>query len=95
MSRDNPPGAPTRSTEVEQEVAALIRHEEQLSKTVAELEQRLFKVLVPVGPDVSTTSGSSQTEPVRVPLADQLYNRNCGINRLNEQLQSIINRLEL
>lgn len=86
---------PTRSTEVEQEVNALIMHEEQLSKTVAELEQRLFKVLVPTGPEVSATSGSSQTEPVRVPLADQLHDRNRGANRLNEQLQSIINRLEL
>jgi hypothetical protein len=95
VSTQNTVGAPTRSTEVEQEVNALIRHEEDLAKTVVELEQRLFKVLVSVGPSNAEGSKSDQSEPVLVPLAEVLYDRNRNISSITNHLQSIINRIEL
>jgi hypothetical protein len=83
---------PTRISEVEQQVAALGRNEEELAKTIASLEERLYPVLVVDGLPGTTTNEPS---PVRVPLAETLNFRNEGFTSLTRRLQSIIDRIDL
>lgn len=79
--------------EVEQETLRLIGQEEVLSKQISELEMRLTPVLAQRAEMVQP--GSSQPEPVRVPLAEMLHQRVYQFSRLSDSLQSIINRIEL
>lgn len=83
----------TRSPEVSREMERLTRECEALNKNLDELETKLLTVLsIP-----KAVEGGSQSapEPVRVPLAQGIYDRAQHLSRVNDQLQSIINRIEV
>lgn len=64
------------------------------SERVGHLEERLGTVLAQRKPEGGQTE-TSAPEPVRVPLAQMIHEHMLAAARINEQLASIINRLEV
>lgn len=86
--------APTKVSDVEQELTVLNRNAEAVDLCVDQLEKRLACVLPPSVP-VGATSQTSQPRPVRVPLADMIEVANNRLHTALTRLNDIIARVEL
>lgn len=85
--------APIRTTEVQSAHEVLLKNCEELCMVVADLEQRLHPVLAQRAED--GVKEPSQPMPLRVPVAQMLYDRSGQIYSVTKALRSVIERLEV
>ncbi len=89
-----PSAAPdVRQPEVQQEFLRADQCASYIDKIVEELEAKLVAVLATRKLGGNEQSGNP--EPVRVPLAQNLYDHGSKLERIRERLDSILNRLEV
>lgn len=81
------------SGEVSREYEVMSKNLESLRSLVGDLESRLSPVLAARAEDAQ--AGSSQPEPVRVPLAQNLYLANVAMVEQEARIRSILSRIEL
>ncbi len=82
-----------RAPEVQQEFLRADQCASYIEKIADELEAKLVAVLA-----TRKIGGSEQPanpEPVRVPLAQNLYDLGSRLERIRERLDSVLNRLEV
>lgn len=82
-----------RSPEVSREMDNLISICEVLEKQVSALEVRLAPVIAQR--KEGDTDNQKNPEPVRVPLAQSIFERHRHLTTLSDQLHSIMNRIEV
>jgi len=83
-----------RPTEVQQEFAKVDEATGYIDKMMSELEERLSHSILAQRKEIKTESASTAPEPVRVPLAQSLYEHAVRLERIRERLSSILSRIE-
>jgi hypothetical protein len=83
-----------RQPEVQQEFLRADQCAGYIDKITEELEGKLVAVLA-TRKQLGGNEQSGNPEPVRVPLAQNLYELGSRLERIRERLDSILNRLEV
>ncbi len=87
------PTQPVRTTEVQGAHEVLVKNCEELSMVIAELESRLHPVLAQ---RLEGQANSPSTpEPIRVPIAQMIYERSEQVYLNVKAIRSILDRLEV
>ena len=87
--------ATDRALEVQQEFAKIEETAQHIDKCVNELETRLgSSILAQRRETQGAAGGPSAPEPVRVPLAQKLYEHGRVLERIREHLSSMLDRIE-
>lgn len=83
-----------RVTEVSQEFTRAEEVTAYIEKCVEELEAQLGRSILAQHKNGAGQADTKNPEPVRVPLAQSLYEHSSRLERIRERLSSILNRLE-
>lgn len=83
----------TRQSQVNEAMDRLMKSIGACQETLEQLTQRLAPILVSCPPEVEKVHGVPT--PVRAPLADVLHDRANSVDRMTQQIQSLLNRCEL
>lgn len=87
------PGVAVRQSEVEREFTRVDEITAYIDKMVGELEEKLGRSILAQRKEANGNSESSP-EPVRVPLAQSLYDHGATLERIREHLSSMLSRIE-
>ena len=82
-----------RQSQVNEAMDRLMKSIGACQETLEQLTQRLAPILVSCPPEVE--KGHGVPTPVRAPLADVLHDRADSVDRIMQQIQSLLNRCEL
>jgi len=85
--------ATCRTTEVQGAQEVLLKSCEELGMVAADLESRLHPVLAQRAEDAQKEP--SQPQPLRVPVAQAIYDRSAQVYGVTKALRSILDRLEV
>lgn len=84
-----------RQTEIESEFVRVDEITAHIDKCVAELEDRLSRSILAQRKEAQGTgSAASTSEPVRVPLAQSLFEHGLKLEHVRERLSSMLSRIE-
>lgn len=86
-------GVAIRQSEVEREFTRVDEITAYIDKMVDELEEKLGRSILAQRKEATGNSESSP-EPVRVPLAQSLYDHGATLERIRERLISMLSRIE-
>lgn len=85
--------APTRMSEVQDEITTFQANLNDFEATIEKLELRLQGILRISNPPPTSDEIMKQVE--RVPLAAEIRNCRCRLNAFRERLMGIVDRIEL
>lgn len=86
--------AEVRQTEVNQEFSRVEERASYIDKLVEELEAKLSNSILAQRKQGGSVDGQGTSEPVRVPVAQRLYELGSRLERVREHLSSILSRIE-
>ena len=85
---------PVRQTEVDDQMSRVQECTQYIDKMIGELETALSKSILAQHKGEDAVASTSAPEPVRVPLAQRLYDHSNNLEHIRVRLSSILSRIE-